>query len=456
MPRYRFDWAALPGGLLREVQRELGLTGPDPAAALKRAFGARPSDEFVKQAWGPLRERWIAKDPVVRKSVVSELRAKNLGRMETRVGTAKGEVVYLRSCRNSPTLRAVVLAHLLTGGEELRAPKVPAIEKANNRRSSPLGSSKAWASLADALAVTLAQLEVDQYLILSIRDKPDYFVQFAQQGPSGLRAETVSNNFLEEWEQLDDDAQARLLSIGWRPPTLGDGKGQDSMGSPNYFRDWELPVPYREIADLGVQTLDDVLEARHPGILAYRAFATGGAEIILPNLGLVRQRPPAQAPQPAPAPVLAVPANREELLEQVKDAMKVVLGLDTIVTDEDDDIPVRGETVISYVRVQKDAPIVSIFAPIIWDIGSPPDILQAVNEINSSIRFGRAAWDGKGVVLAADVVGSPLVTEQLATAFRAVVSLGDDYAKKLQERFGGRVALGQALPPRQVPTGGYL
>jgi hypothetical protein len=215
-------------------------------------------------------------------------------------------------------------------------------------------------------------------------------------------------------------------------------------------------VPYREIAGLGVQTLDDVLEARHPGILAYRAFATGGAEIILPNLGLVRQRPPAQAPQPAPAPAQAVPANREELLEQVKDAMKVVLGLDTIVTDEDDDIPVRGETVISYVRVQKDAPIVSIFAPIIWDIGSPPDILQAVNEINSSIRFGRAAWDGKGVVLAADVVGSPLVTEQLATAFRAVVSLGDDYAKKLQERFGGRVALGQALPPRQVPTGGYL
>lgn len=450
MPKYRFDWASLPAGLLRQLQRDLQLAGSDPALALRRAFGARPSEAFVKLAWGSLRERWVAKDPVVRKSIVADLRAKDLGRTDTKVGTARGEVAYLRSCRNSPTLRTVVLAHLLAAGEELRSPKAPAADKATTRGASATWSTDAWASLAAALAVTLAQMEVDQYLILSVRDKPDYYVQFAQLGPSGVRVETVSNDYLEEWERLDDEAQAQLLTIGWQSPTRGKGKGRDTDGSPNYFREWELPVSYREIADLAVRTLNEVLEVRHPGLLAYRAFAKGGVEVILPNLGLVREKS-AVPPQLPPAP-----ASHERLLEQVKGVMKSVLGTDTIVTDDDDDIPVRGESVVTYVRVQKDSPVVSVFAPIIWGIGAPPDILQTVNEINSSIRFGRAIWDGKGIVLVAEVLGSPLAAEQLEMAFRVVTLFGDQYAKRLQERYGGRVALGQALPPKQAPTGGYL
>jgi hypothetical protein len=451
VPKYRFDWASLPAGLLRQLQRDLALTGSDPALALKRSFGARPSEEFVKLAWGSLRDRWVAKDPVVRKSIVADLRARDLGRMGTKVSTARGQVAYLRSCRNSPTLRTVVLAHLLAAGEELRSPKAPATDTATARGPSGFGSTSAWASLAEALAVTLAQMEVDQYLILSVRDKPDYYVQFAQQGPSGLRVETVSNDFLEEWERLDDDAQAQLLSIGWQPPTRGKGKGRDSEASPNYFRDWALPVPYREIANLAMQTLTEVLEVRHPGLLAYKAFAKGGAEIILPNLGLVRERAAVPPEPPPPAPT-----SHEELLEQVKGVMKTVLGTDTIVTDAEDDIPVRGESIVTYVRVLQGEPVVSVFAPVIWDIGSPPDILQTVNAINSTIRFGRAIWDGKGVVFVAEVLGSPLVAEQLEMAFRVVAFFGDQYAKELQDRYGGRIALGQALPPKQVPTGGYL
>jgi hypothetical protein len=370
--------------------------------------------------------------------------------MDAKVTTSRGEVAYLRSCRNSPGLRAIVLAHLIAAGEELRAPKAPAADKAPPQDSVISGSATAWASLAHELAITLAQMEVDQFLILSVKDKTDYYVQFAQQGPFGVRAETVSNQFLEDWEKLDDDAQAHLLSLGWHPPTPHNGEGQDAERSPNYFREWELPVPYEEVANCAVRTIKEVLEVRHPGFLSYKAFEKGGADLILPNLGLVRQK------SPAPPPVPPASTNREELLELVKNAMKTVLGADKIVTDNDDDIPVRGESVITYVRVQKDAPIVTVFAPVIWDIGDPPDILHTVNEINSSIRFGRAVWDGKGVILSADVVGSSLTADQLGTAFRAVAFFGDQYAKQLQERYGGRVALGQALPPKQTTSGGYL
>jgi hypothetical protein len=136
--------------------------------------------------------------------------------------------------------------------------------------------------------------------------------------------------------------------------------------------------------------------------------------------------------------------------------MKKVIGADTIVVDADGDIPVQCERVVTYVRVQKDAPVVTVFAPVIWDMGTPPDILQVVNGINQSVRYARAVWDGKGVLLVADVEGSPLGIEQLTTAFQAISALGDDYAKELQQKYGGRVALGEALPPKHSPNPGYL
>jgi hypothetical protein len=443
MPKYRFDWSALPSGLLRQLQRELDLKGQNPADALKKAFGTRPTIDFVGASWPHLRERWVAKDPVIRRSVVSELRSKGLGDLNIKVNSARGEVAYLRTCRNSPTLRTVVLAHLLTAGEEMRQPKVPAAEK-SARSPSVEAARSAWAKLSEALGLTLAQMEADQCLVLSVRDERGYYVQFAQGGPHGLRAETVSNAFLEEWERLDEEAEERLVTLGWRPPS------KRKSSSPNYHQEWHVPVPYEDAAELAVHTLEDVLEVRHPRLLMYRAFAKGGAQIILPNLGLVQERP---APSGPPQPVTAPP---EDLMEQVKKVMKGVLGLETIVTDNDGDIPVQCELVITYLHVVKELPMVVVFAPVIWDIGTPPDIYETLNEINSHIRFGRATWDGKGVVIAAEVVGAPLEEEQLQTAFSAVATLADDYAKQLQERYGGRVALGRALPPKQVPLGGYL
>ena len=45
-----FSWELLPKPLLRSLKTALELTG-DPAAALRKEFGARPGDEFVKIAW---------------------------------------------------------------------------------------------------------------------------------------------------------------------------------------------------------------------------------------------------------------------------------------------------------------------------------------------------------------------------------------------------------------------
>ncbi len=445
-------WGSYPRGFLRQLQHDLNLVGDDPAALLATAFGAQPSDEFVKRCWPTIRDRWVIKSPTVRRSVVAELRAKGLGDTEVKTSTVKGQVDYLRSCRNSAALRQVVVAHLLAAGDDPSAVKSPvATRPAAEGRAAPTTVSD-WDAFSSVLALTLAQMEIDQYLILNPREKKDYYVQFALHGPSGIWMEAVSNNFLPEWEQLAEHDLALLTSMGWNAPTKGAGDARDLDGSPNFFRDWPLPVRYDEVSDLAVRTLREVLDVRHPGLLSYRAFAKGNAEIILPNLGVVRETPP--SPTGPSAPV--APRSSDDLLGEVKEMMKKLLGTDTIVTDDDDDIPVRSETVVTYVRVQKDAPVVTVFAPVLWEIGSPPDILHTINEINNSIRFARAIWDGKGILLFSDVAGSTLEIDQLATALQAVSTLGDSYAKELQQRYGGRVANGEALPPREAPMAGYL
>ena len=453
-----FDWSALPAGLLRQLKDDLGL-GASPAAALARKFGSRPDEEFIRLTWPALRERWIARDPVVRHSLAAELRAKGLGDATPKLSSAKAEVKYLRSCRNSAGLRATVLSYLVAIGAHGATPKA-AVKGGNTQATSPVGLSTAWPGFARELARTLAQLEVDQYLILSARQKPDHYVQFAQQGPSGLRAETVSNAFLEEWEQLDEQAQSKLLELGWHAPTTAPPQPLDPDGSPNYFRDWPLPVPYEAVAALAVQTLQQVVDVRHPGLLSYKAFAKGGSPLVLPNLGLVR------VPLPAPktteqtpvdrAPVApSVPNNPAELMDQVKAVFKVLLNLNEVQLDPDGDIPLHSDSAFVYIRVQKQAPIVSVFAPLVWNIGEPDDIETTVNQLNLGNFWLRVYWNGTGVVAQSDVVGNPLSADQLRMAFVAVADLVEQQAKQLQQRYGGSISTGPPLPVKQSHPIGF-
>ncbi len=300
----RFDWSALPGGLLRQLEDDLAIGGPDVVLALARRFGSVPTEDFVRDAWPALRDRWIARDPVVRRSVVSALRARGVGSKTIQGNSARAEVAYLRSCRSSPSLRAIVLTHLLTLGEQ------------------------------------------------------------------GSQAGTVRTG---------------------APPKAS------RAGAP--------PKPSR-----------------------------AGS-------------PPKASPRPR---------GPDELLAQVKEVVRTALGVDEVPVDGDGDIPIPSQASITYVRVFKDAPVVRVFSPVLWDLGNPPDIEGAVNDINRSTNWVKAVWEHGRVVLFSDVVGDPLAESQLAAAIRSVVHRADEMAPALQQRYGGRTAFGAPVPPRQTPIGGYL
>jgi hypothetical protein len=116
MPRYRFAWTNLPDEFLAELAGALGLKG-DPSEALRSKYGARPKERFVQDAWAFLRDGWLAGDDVARSSVVDMLISYGLGDTNADVDSAEGELAYLRSCRNAPSLRQVVLGHFLELGE---------------------------------------------------------------------------------------------------------------------------------------------------------------------------------------------------------------------------------------------------------------------------------------------------------------------------------------------------
>ncbi len=118
MPRYKFTWANFDDRVLRGLCQDLDLDTDDPAKSLRQAFGARPKEEFVRQTWPYLRERWLGRDGSARRYVVGSLWESGLGRGDGERPTGKAaEMEYLRARNNAEGLRTTVWSAFLWWGE---------------------------------------------------------------------------------------------------------------------------------------------------------------------------------------------------------------------------------------------------------------------------------------------------------------------------------------------------
>ena len=212
--------------------------------------------------------------------------------------------------------------------------------------------SNAWTPFAQSLSEVLAVLEEDQYLILARKEGWGY-VQFAAQGPHGLRAEAMSNAYLSADKQLSPAAVKRMADLDWLSPTgtpESSNPKNDPDGSPNYYLEWARPVPFDKVAQLTVDTLVDVYEIAHPGWLHYKAFARDGAPILLPTLGISRE--PAKPPLGTDEPE-TVEALRARVLKIVREAT----SNPELKPDEEGDIPFRVGSSAVFVRIFGDPPL---------------------------------------------------------------------------------------------------
>ena len=162
-----------------------------------------------------------------------------------------------------------------------------------------------WDMFQSALADALAGLRADEdrYFIVSDREprttsasRP--FVQFAISATGEVRAETTSERYLGA--PLDAAQLATLADMGWSAPSQrstgepvdGATDAQHVYGSPNYFRDYSPPVPYADVAEMGVRTLREVWQVPAPSRLNYKAFRRAGGTISLAGLRIPTEDAP--------------------------------------------------------------------------------------------------------------------------------------------------------------------
>jgi hypothetical protein len=148
-----------------------------------------------------------------------------------------------------------------------------------------------WESITHQLQFALSDLDDDEFVVISLKRQPQYFVQFSAQGALGMRIEAASNFYIPESDSLTAEQHALLVDFGWQPPSnLPETVARHQPdGSPNYFLDIAQPVPYDSVSRLSVKTLISVYGAKFPIDIEYSGYSDKFTSIRFPTLGIKRK-----------------------------------------------------------------------------------------------------------------------------------------------------------------------
>lgn len=229
---------------------------------------------------------------------------------------------------------------------------------------------------------------------------------------------------LDEARALRAGQTARLLRIGWSSPA-------GTRDSPNFFRDFDRPVPCADAARMAVRALTEVFEISHPGSLMYKAFDRKQRAILVPTLGLMRE-------ESAPPPEKPREDTAEELRKLVLKAIREGSGNADLEFSQGGDLSLRFGSAAVFVRVTHGPLYVRMFSPVLEDVDADDRLLDRLNELNAEIRFARFFVVEGRIIVAAEVFVAPFVAEHVMRACLQVGSLADEVGGTLQKEFGGR------------------
>lgn len=148
MPRFKFQWTNLPENLQLSLLPVEERTSQNAAEVLKRIYGARPREEFIREQWTTLLNNWLQDNIQECKNLASSLRPIGVGD-----NNIESNIDYLKSCKNTKNLRNYTLQAFLDFGERTPASS-PQIEEIRNLTvvSTPL---EAGTSLSKTLGSTV-------------------------------------------------------------------------------------------------------------------------------------------------------------------------------------------------------------------------------------------------------------------------------------------------------------
>lgn len=304
----------------------------------------------------------------------------------------------------------------------------------------------AWVTFRRRLADRLELVEEDDYLLLEVesavdageRDGAAPYVQFCGYGGGSIRAEAVSDHYLDDRFALGDAGDAQLVDIGWEPPEPDAEPAADH----NYVLDSHHD-DVEWLATVVVRTLRDVYGCPHPAFVASDDFVC------------VEDRPAvdvdAAVTASRAAELSAVQPQSVSELQALVDAALEAMFEGPAEHDSDGDIPITCGLSRAFVRVCPDLPAVEFFAHLVVDVEQSEEALEEVNRRNVDSP-GRQLSVVDGMVLARmRVLALPFVPSQLRAAVDVFCSDLDELAESLVDELGGRRFLEPAPQPMPQP-----
>ncbi|GAA2404089.1 hypothetical protein GCM10010191_09720 [Actinomadura vinacea] len=131
--------------------------------------------------------------------------------------------------------------------------------------------------------------------------------------------------------------------------------------------------------------------------------------------------------------------SRETTVAYVDKILSAYLETDSLVKDDDGDVPVRRGSALYYVRVGNREPYrVEVVSSVLSGVEESYELLRELNEINAGI-YGIQAYFRKGrVIFSADMLADSLQPEELERACALISGAADRYDDELQAKFGGK------------------
>ncbi|WP_433530532.1 T3SS (YopN, CesT) and YbjN peptide-binding chaperone 1 [Micromonospora sp. CA-263727] len=311
--------------------------------------------------------------------------------------------------------------------------------------------TQAWREFARALADRLAALPPGAQVELTLdptasgTDDAVYSV-LVEVGKDGrLAARAVGNATLPPGYRLDRAAVADMVALGWSPPGVLEGSGEQ----------FGLEYPAGEASQLAAllsRTLRDIYGAPHPAFLVYLIEDAEGEALPGEPLGTARsefgpRREIGAELEEALASAGEAGAETEvlELADRVRTVVSTMIKSESgqLQVDSDGDINIRAGSAMVFVRVRDNPPLVDVFSPVLTEVEPTERLYVKLSELTNRMPIGRLYCADDTVWASIPVFGRNFQPTHLMLAVQVMTGLADELDDRLHGEFGGKRFFGE-------------
>ncbi|SCG48287.1 T3SS (YopN, CesT) and YbjN peptide-binding chaperone 1 [Micromonospora halophytica] len=315
--------------------------------------------------------------------------------------------------------------------------------------------TEAWREFARALAERLRDLPAGAHLELTLDPTAsgtgDAVYSVSVDVAEGrVAARAVGNATLPQGYRLDRAAVADMIALGWSPPGVLAGSGED-FGLEGSTEDAS------KLAALLSRTLRDVYGAPHPAFLVYLVHDAEGESLPVEPLGTARSEfGPDRDVEADLDEALAAAATAQggdndvlALEERVRTVVSTMLKSksDALQVDSDGDINIRAGSAMVFVRVRDNPPLVDVFSPVLTEVEPTERLYVKLSELTNRMPIGRLYCADDTVWASIPVFGRNFQATHLMLAVQVMTGLADELDDRLHGEFGGKRFFGEGDKP---------